>query len=283
MSGTDSLDRARPIHPPSAHRDTRSLEGSASGIPSSPPDFPSATSQVRHRILCPANQACHFSASARQALQCAGPHLAHGGDATCDGSARQWSARSARGRESPPCVYVVLTAKDTRAIWPDYDARPSASRYLPVQTRTKSSVLPPGLPTQCFGRNVPGVDCAQRTPASRTSALLNGSTSRPSRTAFRISRMRRPSWRFTLPPLSCSQHAASRAAVYHRASRCRRGRHLGDHRRCLCLGVEVTLTLRALRANYRPRPPPGPRGPRLPSRHSRSWNSWFSTSSRSCS
>ena len=85
------------------------------------------------------------------------------------------------------------------------------------------------------------MDCAQRTPASRTSALLNGSASRPSRTAFRISRMRRPSLRFTLPSLSCPQHAASRAAVYHRTSRCRRGRQLGDHPRRLCLGVEVTL------------------------------------------
>ena len=93
MNGTDSLDRARPIHPPSAHRGARSLEGRASGVPSSPPDS-SATSQVRHRILRPANHR-HCFPSTRQALQCAGPHLVRGGDATCDGS---WRGEGSRGR-----------------------------------------------------------------------------------------------------------------------------------------------------------------------------------------
>ena len=70
-------------------------------------------------------------------------------------------------------------------------AQRSFNRYFPGATRMKSSLLPPGLPTRCLGKNLPGVRGAQRTPAGMRSPALNVSWSLPSRTACRISRARR--------------------------------------------------------------------------------------------
>ena len=94
MNGTDSLDRADPIPPPSAYRGTPFLEGSASEVSSSLSDS-SATSQARHRILRPANHH-HCFPSTRQALQCAVP-----AERRSDGSARKCFARSVCRRQSP--------------------------------------------------------------------------------------------------------------------------------------------------------------------------------------
>ena len=69
---------------------------------------------------------------------------------------------------------------------------PRLSLYSPLPTRTNNSVVTP-LPTRCFDKNVPEVDCAQLTPAAITSAARKGSTKLPSSTACRIRRINRPS------------------------------------------------------------------------------------------
>ena len=74
-------------------------------------------------------------------------------------------------------------------------------------TRMNNSVFPPGLPTRCLGRKVPGVDWAHSMLfVLMMSRARKGSTNSPVATASRISRIKRRSFMLGMRCFSIVSH-----------------------------------------------------------------------------